>query len=113
MGGLAVSAVGVPRRGIGAALAYAEADGVVFLAREIDRLDVLRHQGAVGLLLIMAVEVLKLDLDLLGPGQVLVGLRRVTGYITIVGGAHGSRAREAGSNARDSPWLAVRRRALG
>jgi len=72
-GGLAVSALGVPRRGIGAALAYAEADGVVFLAREIDRLDVLRHQGAVGLLLIMAVEVLKLDLDLLGPGQVLVG----------------------------------------
>jgi hypothetical protein len=82
------------------ALAYAEADGVVFLAREIDRFDVLRHQGAVGLLLIMAVEVLKLDLDLLGPGQVLVGLRWVTGYITMVGRARGSRAREAGSNAR-------------
>jgi hypothetical protein len=59
-----------------AAAAYAEADGVVLLAREVDRLDLLRHEREVRLLLVVAVEVVELNLDLLGRGQLVVGLRR-------------------------------------
>ena len=53
---------------------YAEANGVVLLAREVDRFDVLRHQRQIRLFLIMAVEVLELNLNLVGLGQLLVSL---------------------------------------
>ena len=54
----------------------AEANGVVLLAREVDGLDVLRHEGQISLLLVMAVEVLELNLNLVRLGKLLVvGLR--------------------------------------
>jgi hypothetical protein len=56
--------------------AYAEADCVVLLAGKVDGLDVLAHQSKVGLLLVVAVEILVLALDLLWSREVIIHLDR-------------------------------------